>query len=75
MSVVSFLICFRRFYFFFQTVDFAKPIAFAWRPFFRIFNIILLSGFLGVFLSVFLHRISILCMQIHFSHVFGNFIF
>ena len=33
MSVDSFLICFWQFYFLTQTDDFAKPIAFASRPF------------------------------------------
>ena len=37
MAVHSFLIRFREFYFLTQNDDFAKAIAFAWRPFLPIF--------------------------------------
>ena len=45
MTVDSFLICLREFYFLTQSDDFAKAIAFAWRPFLAIFK---LSHFLNI---------------------------
>ena len=38
MSVDSFMICFRQLYFLTQTDEFAKAIAFSWRPFLPIFG-------------------------------------
>ena len=39
VAVDSFLICFRQFYVLTQSDDFAKAIAFAWRPFLSIFKL------------------------------------
>ena len=39
LVVVSFLICFRQFYFLTQIYDFAKAIGFALRPFLPIFKL------------------------------------
>ena len=65
MTVDSFLICLREFYFLTQSDDFAKAIAFSWRPFLVILK---LSYFrvLGVFRSGFLHRITILWLYRRF---------
>ena len=41
MLVDSFLICFRQFYFLTENDDFAKAIAFGWRPFLPIFKTLL----------------------------------
>ena len=40
MLVDSFLICFRQFYFLIESDDFAKAIAFGWRPFLPIFKML-----------------------------------
>ena len=47
MAGDSFLICFRQFYFLTLSEDFAKAIAFAWRPFFPIFKMVSLFLTLG----------------------------
>ena len=40
LVVDSFLRCFRQFYFLTQSYDFAKVIAFAWRPFLPMFKMV-----------------------------------
>ena len=61
MTVDSFSICFRQFYFLTQSDDFAKAIAFALRPFLPIFK---LSQFSNIrsFSQKFLPRITILLL-------------
>ena len=51
VAVDSFLICFRQFYFLTQSDDFARAIAFAWRPFLPYSNCVIFQ-----ILKVFLER-------------------
>ena len=54
VTVDSFLICLREFYFLTQSDDFAKAIAFSWRPFLPIFKLSHFSNircFLGRFFA------------------------
>ena len=53
MLVHSFLICFWQFYFLTQTDDFAKAIAFAWKPFLPIFEMVSFPKYLVFFRAVF----------------------
>ena len=64
MIVESFLRCFRQFNFLTQSYDFSKAIAFAWRLFLPIFKLVLLVY--DFFLSGFLRRISIMCLETRF---------
>ena len=53
MSVDSFFICFWQFYFLPQSDDFAKSIAFAWRPFLLIFKMLSFFEYYLFFKAVF----------------------
>ena len=60
MIIESFLVCFVQFYFLTQTDDFAKAIAYGWRPFLSIFKMVALFEYLIFFKAVFLHRITVM---------------
>ena len=61
MLIDWFLICFWQFYFLTKTDDFAKAIAFAWRPFFPIVKIVSFLEYKVFFKAVFLDRITLMC--------------
>ena len=55
MHLGSFLIRFREFYFLTKSDDFAKAIAFAWRPFLGIIKKVSFLEFKVILRAVFLH--------------------
>ena len=76
MSVDSFFICFWQFYFLTQSDDFAKSIAFVWRPLLPIFKMVSLFEYYSFFRAVFIfYRNPILRLYIPFLYVFASFIF
>ena len=61
MLIDSFLICFWQFYFLTPSYDFAKAMAFAWRPFWPIFKMVSFFEYSMFFFRGFLHRITQKC--------------
>ena len=74
MTVNSFLICLREFFFLTQNDDFAKAIAFAWRPFLPIFKVSHFSN-IRCLLERFFHRNTICGVCLFVFDIFEGILF